>query len=70
MKIKKYTIPDTHEKKSMIFLVPDLFGRTQSTVLLHPGPPRRRGQAGGESPGECLQVFVVLICFEKIQGRK
>ena len=58
MKIKKYTIPDTLEKKSMIFLVPDLFGRTQSTVTLHPGADTaagasRRREPRGMSSGFC-----------------
>jgi hypothetical protein len=45
-KIKKYSIPDTLEKKSMIFLVPDLFGPDTD----YRSPASRGRHSGGGKP--------------------
>ena len=66
VKIKKYKVPNTHEKKCIIFLILNLSGLTTDYgPLVSRGSPQRRGQAEGAVPQERLQLFVLLIYFEK-----
>ena len=60
VKIKRYEVPDTHEKKCIIFLILNLSGPDTGYGSLTPcGSPQRRGQAEGAAPGASSGVCFI-----------
>jgi len=57
------------KKKCIIFLILNLSGpNTDYGSLASWGSPQRRGESRRHSPRERLQLFVLLISFEKMSG--